>query len=125
MTGATIAAPGPSDRRSPSGAAVYPSTCWECSVCCGSLLTVENGRVTDIVPNPDQPHSKGAFRIKGIRGALGVTYGRPGCFIRCGAPARAAAANGNGFPGTRRSTRWRIASRRRARNTARARSRAR
>jgi thiosulfate reductase / polysulfide reductase chain A len=75
MTDATIAAPRPTDRRSPSDAAVYPSTCWECSVCCGSLLTVENGRVTDIVPNPDQPHSKGAFCIKGIRGALGVTYG--------------------------------------------------
>jgi anaerobic selenocysteine-containing dehydrogenase len=75
MTDATLAVPRPSDRRSPSGAAVYPSTCWECSVCCGSLLTVEDGRVTDIAPNRDQPHSKGAFCIKGIRGALGVTYG--------------------------------------------------
>jgi anaerobic selenocysteine-containing dehydrogenase len=75
MTEATVAAPRPSDRHAPSGAAVHPSTCWECSVLCGSLLTVESGRVIDIVPNRDQPHSKGAFCIKGIRGALGVTYG--------------------------------------------------
>jgi len=56
-------------------AAVHPSTCWECSVCCGTLVTVEGGRVTDIVPNPSHPYSKGAFCIKGVRGALGVTYG--------------------------------------------------
>src|ERR1700681_684951 len=55
--------------------AVHPSTCWECSVCCGSLVTVENGRVANIAPNPDQPYSKGAFCIKGIRGAHGITYG--------------------------------------------------
>lgn len=59
-----------------SGAAqVFPSTCWECSVCCGTRVTVEDGRVTDIAPNPEHPYSKGAFCIKGIRGALGVTYG--------------------------------------------------
>src|ERR1700681_2888891 len=61
--------------RSQFDAAVYPSTCWECSVCCGSLVTVRDGRVTDIAPNPAHPYSKGAFCIKGIRGALGVTYG--------------------------------------------------
>jgi len=65
---------GSEGRREPD-AAVHPSTCWECSVCCGSLLTVENGRVTDIAPNRDHPYSKGAFCIKGIRGALDVTYG--------------------------------------------------
>jgi anaerobic selenocysteine-containing dehydrogenase len=75
MTDAPVAATRPSDRNSPSGAAVHPSTCWECSVCCGSLLTVENGRVTDIVPNRASPHSHGAFCIKGIRGALDTTYG--------------------------------------------------
>src|SRR5580704_18010766 len=68
------ATPADMDRRE-KGAAVYPSTCWECSTCCGSLLTVENDRVTDIAPNPQHPYSQGAFCIKGIRGALGVTYG--------------------------------------------------
>src|ERR1700680_3040574 len=54
---------------------VHPSTCWECSVCCGSLLTVADGRVTGIAPNPEHPYSKGAFCIKGIRGAPDITYG--------------------------------------------------
>jgi anaerobic selenocysteine-containing dehydrogenase len=54
---------------------VFPSTCWECSVCCGTHVTVTDGRVTDIAPNPEHPYSKGAFCIKGLRGALGVTYG--------------------------------------------------
>src|ERR1043166_2674655 len=54
---------------------IFPSTCWECSVCCGSLLTVESGRVTKVAPNPQHPYSKGAFCIKGIRGATGITYG--------------------------------------------------
>ena len=56
-------------------AGVFPSTCWECSVCCGTRVTVTNGRVTDIAPNAEHPYSKGAFCIKGLRGALGVTYG--------------------------------------------------
>ena len=53
---------------------VYPTTCWECSTCCGALATVEGGRVVDYAPNPDHPYSKGAFCIKGIRGAPGITY---------------------------------------------------
>ena len=61
--------------RNDRGPAVYPSTCWECSTCCGSLVTVENDCVTDIAPNPQHPYSQGAFCIKGIRGALGLTYG--------------------------------------------------
>lgn len=44
-------------------------------MCCGSLLTVADGRVTNVAPNPQNPYSKGAFCIKGIRGALGITYG--------------------------------------------------
>jgi len=56
-------------------ARVVPSTCWECSVCCGSLVTVADGRVTKVAPNAGHPHSKGAFCVKGIRGATGVTYG--------------------------------------------------
>jgi thiosulfate reductase / polysulfide reductase chain A len=53
---------------------VYPTTCWECSTCCGALATVESGRVVDYAPNPEHPYSKGAFCIKGIRGAPGITY---------------------------------------------------
>lgn len=56
------------------GVAVYPSTCSECSAHCGSLVTVANGRVTKVGPNPAHGHSKGAFCIKGIRGAVGLTY---------------------------------------------------
>jgi anaerobic selenocysteine-containing dehydrogenase len=62
-----------SDAQRASSKTIFPSTCWECSVCCGSLLTVENGRVTEIAPNPEHPYSRGAFCIKGIRGAAGVT----------------------------------------------------
>ena len=51
------------------------STCWECSTCCGSILTVRDGRVVNVAPNPDHPGSKGAFCVKGIRGALDWTYG--------------------------------------------------
>ena len=53
----------------------YPTTCWECSTCCGALATVREGRVVDFQPNRDHPYSKGAFCIKGIRGAPGITYG--------------------------------------------------
>ncbi len=52
----------------------YPTTCWECSTCCGALATVRDGRVTDFVPNRSHPYSRGAFCIKGMRGAPGVTY---------------------------------------------------
>jgi thiosulfate reductase/polysulfide reductase chain A len=54
---------------------VYPTTCWECSTNCGALATVEQGRVVKYGPNPDAPHSNGAFCIKGIRGAPGLTNG--------------------------------------------------
>jgi thiosulfate reductase/polysulfide reductase chain A len=47
----------------------FPSTCWECSVNCGSLVTVKDGALLKVAPNPDHPYSKGAFCIKGIRGA--------------------------------------------------------
>ena len=50
-----------------------PTTCWECSTRCGALVSVEDGRVTRIDPNPDHPGSKGAFCVKGIRGAKELT----------------------------------------------------
>lgn len=52
----------------------YPSTCWECSTRCGSLVTVENGHVTKVGPNEDHPGSKGAFCVKGIRALPELTY---------------------------------------------------
>ena len=52
----------------------YPSTCGECSAHCGSLVTVSDGRVTEVAPNPAHPYSKGAFCIKGIRGTTGIAY---------------------------------------------------
>jgi thiosulfate reductase / polysulfide reductase chain A len=54
---------------------VVASTCWECSAYCGSLISVnEAGRVTRIMPNPDNPLSKGAFCVKGMRGLPEWTY---------------------------------------------------
>ena len=52
---------------------VFPTTCWECSTRCGSLVTVTSGRVAKIGPNPDHPGSKGAFCVKGIRGLPELT----------------------------------------------------
>ncbi len=37
-------------------------------------MTVEQGRVTKIAPNPEHPASRGAFCVKGIRGAKEWTY---------------------------------------------------
>jgi thiosulfate reductase/polysulfide reductase chain A len=54
----------------------YATTCWECSTCCGALATLHTGRVVEFGPNPAHPYSKGAFCIKGIRGAPGITYGK-------------------------------------------------
>ena len=54
----------------------YPSTCWECSTRCGSLVTLAGGRVTSIGPNKEHPGSKGAFCVKGIRGIQELTYGK-------------------------------------------------
>lgn len=50
----------------------FKSTCWECSVNCGSIVTVKDGAVVRIGPDPDHPYSKGNFCIKGIRGATGL-----------------------------------------------------
>ena len=53
---------------------VFTTTCWECSAYCGAIAKVEGGRVVEFGPNVDSPHSAGAFCIKGIRGAPGLTY---------------------------------------------------
>ena len=53
---------------------LVPSTCWECSTTCGSLLTIEHGRVTKVGPNPAHPGSQGAFCAKGIRALPEWTY---------------------------------------------------
>ncbi len=52
---------------------VHPSTCWECSTRCGSLVTVEDGRAVRVAPNPDHPASQGAFCVKGVRGLPELT----------------------------------------------------
>jgi thiosulfate reductase/polysulfide reductase chain A len=54
--------------------AMVPSTCWECSNLCGSLVSVQAGQVLKIAPNPGHAGSKGAFCVKGVRGALEWTY---------------------------------------------------
>ena len=53
---------------------IYASTCWECSTRCGSLVTIEDGRVAKVGPNPEHPGSKGAFCVKGIRALPELTY---------------------------------------------------
>jgi len=70
----------------------YATTCWECSTCCGALATVRAGRVVEFGPNPAHPYSKGAFCIKGIRGAPGITYGPNRLLF----PLRRAGARGEG-----------------------------
>ena len=60
----------------PTREGTFATTCWECSTCCGALATVRGGRVVEFAPNPDHPYSKGAFCIKGARGAPGITYDR-------------------------------------------------
>lgn len=46
---------------------VQTSQCWECNTYCGSRVTLRDGKVAKIGPNPDHPSSKGAFCVKGIR----------------------------------------------------------
>jgi len=54
---------------------IVPSTCWECSAYCGSLVSVsEAGRVIKVAPNPASPVSHGAFCVKGIRALPELTY---------------------------------------------------
>ena len=60
--------------RTESAVRVEPSTCWECGAICGSLLTIQNGKVLKIGPNASHPASKGAFCVKGIRAAHEWTY---------------------------------------------------
>src|SRR5262245_2220210 len=47
-----------------------PSTCWECSVKCGSLVHVRHGHVVKITGNAEHPHSEGAFCVKGINAPI-------------------------------------------------------
>ena len=51
----------------PDDVTIHPSQCWECNTYCGSLITMRDGKVAKIGPNPDHPNSKGAFCVKGIR----------------------------------------------------------
>lgn len=58
-----------------SGKRELASTCWECSTLCGTTVTVEHGAVTDIRPVAEHPYSRGAFCVKGKRGAIDSVYG--------------------------------------------------
>ena len=49
---------------------VLRSTCWECSVKCGSLISVRDGRVVKIGGNSEHPHSEGAFCVKGMNAPI-------------------------------------------------------
>lgn len=69
-----------------------PTTCWECSTCCGALARVEGGRVARIDPNPAHPASRGAFCVKGVRGLAEITYGEK----RLRHPLRRVGARGSG-----------------------------
>ena len=71
---------------------VVPSTCWECGAICGSLLTVEDGKVVKIGPNRSHPASKGAFCVKGMRAAHEWTYQSS----RLRKPLRRVGERGNG-----------------------------
>jgi anaerobic selenocysteine-containing dehydrogenase len=71
---------------------IFATTCWECSANCGALATVADGRVVNFGPNSSHPYSKGAFCVKGIRGAPGLTY-NPGRLLY---PHRRAGARGDG-----------------------------
>ena len=71
---------------------IVPSTCWECSALCGSLLTIEHGKVTRIAPNPAHPGSRGAFCVKGIRALPEWTYQEQ----RLRTPLRRVGARGSG-----------------------------
>lgn len=47
---------------------IVATTCKECSVRCGALVHVRDEKVVKITGNPDHPHSRGAFCIKGVHG---------------------------------------------------------
>lgn len=49
---------------------IVPSTCRECYLGCGSLVYLEDGKVTKISGNPAHPHSRGAFCTKGMNGPI-------------------------------------------------------
>jgi anaerobic selenocysteine-containing dehydrogenase len=49
---------------------IVPSTCRECYLGCGSLIHLEDGKVTKISGNPAHPHSRGAFCTKGINAPI-------------------------------------------------------
>lgn len=71
---------------------VVASTCWECSTLCGALLTVDQGRVTHVAPNPAHPATKGIFCVKGIRGLPDLATA-PGRLLQ---PLRRRGARGSG-----------------------------
>lgn len=52
------------------GIRTVASTCRECSTFCGSLIQLQDDKVIKISGNPDHPHSRGAFCVKGIQAPI-------------------------------------------------------
>ncbi len=71
---------------------IVPSTCRECYLGCGSLIHLEDGRVTRISGNPAHPHSRGAFCAKGINAPIAAREHRD----RILRPLRRAGDRGSG-----------------------------
>ncbi|MCC7486624.1 MAG: molybdopterin-dependent oxidoreductase [Burkholderiales bacterium] len=71
---------------------VIPSTCSECSVRCGALVHVEDGKVVRITGNPAHPGSRGAFCVKGMNAPL-AALDHPARITR---PMRRLGARGEG-----------------------------
>ena len=94
---------------------IVPSTCWECAALCGSFLTIEDGKVTKIAPNP------GASGL--ARRVLRQGHPRPARMDLSGAAAAHAAAPGR--RARQRPVRSRLVGRCARRNGRRPRARAR
>ncbi len=60
------------DAETKSHPTTVPSACWECSVNCGGIVTVQDGEIANVAPDPAHPYSRGNFCIKGIRGGPGI-----------------------------------------------------
>ncbi|MBI4200498.1 MAG: molybdopterin-dependent oxidoreductase [Chloroflexi bacterium] len=65
----TVHRPGGERHESPTAEWV-PTTCRMCLVGCGILVKVENGRVANVIGNPDTPKNRGRMCAKGKSGIM-------------------------------------------------------
>ena len=61
--------PGVERQESPTAKWV-PTTCRKCLVGCGVLVKVEDGRVVNVIGNPDAPKNRGRMCAKGKSGIM-------------------------------------------------------